>query len=139
MIQRAKAAAAPSTAAVGRTATTAIAACVVAMLSGWATLVVATDLITGWWDSDRLFCAAVGFLALVFAGSTITGVVMLLRRRSWGPYLIAVGAVVALLAFGGVFLAGARIPWLVYGIPALPVLSAVLALLPSTRRWAAGQ
>ena len=90
--------------------TTAIAACVVAMLSGWATSVVATDLITGWWDTDRLFCVAVGFLALVFAASTISGVVLLLLRRNVGRYLIAVGAVVALLAFGGVFIAGADDP-----------------------------
>lgn len=116
---------------------TAIGACVTAMLSGWTTSVVATSLITGWWDIDRLFCAAVGFLALVFAACTITGVVSLLLRRPVGRYLIAAGAVVALLAFGGVFIAGAEVPWLVYTIPALPVLSALLALLPSTERWAA--
>ena len=115
---------------------TAIAACVIAMLSGWTTSVVATDLITGWWDTDRLFCAAVGFLALVFAANTITGVVLLLLRRNVGRYLIAAGAVVALLAFGGVFIAGAEIPWIVYAMPVLPVTSAVLALLPATRRWA---
>jgi len=115
--------------------TTAVAACVMAMLSGWATSVVATDLINGWWDTDRLFCAAVGFLAFVFAASTICGVVMLLQRRQVGRYLITVGAVVALLALCGVFIAGAKLPWFIYVIPALPVASAVLALLPSTRRW----
>lgn len=114
---------------------TAVAACVMAMLSGWATSVVATDLINGWWDTDRLFCAAVGFLAFVFAASTICGVVLLLQRRQLGRYLITVGAVVALLALGGVFIAGAELPWFIYVIPALPVASAVLALLPSTRRW----
>ncbi len=108
------------------------------MLSGWATLVVATSLITGWWDTDRLFCAAVGFLAFVFASSTIAGVVMLLRRRELGRYLIAAGAVVALLAFVGVFIAGAKIPWPVYVIPVLPVVSAALALHPATKRWARG-
>jgi hypothetical protein len=117
-------------------AKSAIAACVVAMLSGWATSVVATQLITGWWDSDRLFCAAVAFLALVFAATTIAGVVMLLLGRQIGRYLIALGAVVALLAFGGVFIAGATIPWIVYTIPILPVISAALALHPATKRWA---
>ncbi|MET0699292.1 MAG: hypothetical protein ABWY93_06460 [Mycobacterium sp.] len=117
-------------------ARTAVAACVVAMLSGWATSVVATQLITGWWDSDRLFCAAVAFLALVFAVTTISGVVLLLMGRQLGRYLIALGAVVALLAFGGVFIAGAKIPWIVYTIPVLPVISAALAMHPATKRWA---
>ena len=58
---------------------------------------VATDLIAGWWASDRLFCIAVAFLALVFALTTVSGVIMLLQRRSVGRYLIAAGAVVALL------------------------------------------
>lgn len=115
---------------------TAVAACVVAMISAWATLVLATSLITGWWSTDRLFCAAVGFLALVFAAATATGIVLLLLRRGLGRYLIAIGALVALLGFGGVFIAGAQIPWVVYAIPVLPVASAVLALLPATRRWA---
>lgn len=117
------------------TPVTAIAACVVAMLSGWATSVVATSLITGWWDTDRLFCVAVAFLAFVFASSTITGIVMILLRRLVGRWLVAAGAVVALLAFVGVFIAGAQIPWIVYAIPVLPVLSAALALHPATRRW----
>ena len=115
---------------------TAVAACVLAMLSGWTTSVVATNLITGWWETDRLFCVAVGFLALVFAASTMSGVVLLLLRRRVGRHLIAAGAVVALLAFIGVFIAGAEIPWIVYAMPVLPVASAVLALLPATRRWA---
>ena len=59
-----------------------------------------------------------------------------LLRRNVGRYLIAAGAMVALLAFGGVFIAGADIPWIVYTMPVLPVASAVLALLPATRRWA---
>ncbi|CAN5483057.1 hypothetical protein BH09ACT8_BH09ACT8_49870 [soil metagenome] len=116
-------------------ATTAVSACVVAILSGWATSVVSTDLITGWWDTDRLFCAAVGFLALVFAASTTTGVILLLLGRQLGRFLIALGAVVALLAFAGVFIAGAKIPWTVYTIPVLPIISAALALHPSTKRW----
>lgn len=116
-------------------ATTAVVACVIAMVSGWATSVVATDLILGWWDTDRLFCAAVGFLALVFAASTISGVVLLLLRRPVGRYLIVAGAVVALLAFSGVFIAGAKVPWIVYAMPLLPVATVVLALIPPTRRW----
>ncbi|WP_099024654.1 hypothetical protein [Mycolicibacterium palauense] len=118
-----------------RSSRTAVAACVVAMLSGWATSVIATDLITGWWNTDRLFCLAVGFLALVFAVATMAGIVLVLLRRPLGRWLIAVGAVVALLAYGGVFIAGARLPWIVYLLPVLPVASAGLALHPSTRRW----
>lgn len=116
-------------------AKTAVAAAAVSMLSGWTTSVVATDLITGWWRTDRLFCVAVGLLALVFAASTVSGVVLLLRQRSIGRLLIAAGAVVALLTFGSVFIAGARIPWPVYAIPVLPIASLLLALHPSTRRW----
>ena len=107
----------------------------VAIVSGWATSVVATDLIAGWWRSDRLFCIAVAFLSLVFFCATISGVILLLRRRLLGSYLIAVGAVVALLTFGSLFIAGARVPWIVHGIPVLQATSAVLALLPGTRRW----
>jgi hypothetical protein len=112
-----------------------VAACVVAILSGWATSVVATDLIAGWWHTDRLFCVAVAFLALVFATTTVCGVVMLLQRRWLGHYLIAVGAVVALLTFGALFIAGARVPWIVHTIPVLQVVSGVLALHPATKRW----
>ena len=61
--------------------------------------------------------------------------ILLLLGRQTGRFLIALGAVVALLAFGGVFIAGAKIPWIVYVIPVLPVISAVLALHPSTKRW----
>lgn len=106
------------------------------MLSGWAVSVVATDLITGWWQTDRLFCLGVGFLAFVFAASTVAGLITVLLRRAVGRYLIATGAVVALLTFGAVFVAGAKIPWPVYLIPTLPVLSVALAFLPATRRWA---
>lgn len=116
-------------------ARSAIATCVVAMLSGWAVSVVATDLITGWWQTDRLFCLGVGFLTFVFAASTVSGVITVLLRRAVGRYLIATGAVVALLTFGAVFIAGAKIAWPVYLIPVLPVLSVVLAFLPSTRHW----
>jgi hypothetical protein len=112
-----------------------IAACAVAILSGWATSVVATDLIAGWWRSDRLFCVAVGFLTLVFGVTTVSGVIQLLRQRPLGRYLIAIGAAVALLTFGSVFIAGARVPWIVHAIPLLQVTSAVLALHPATKRW----
>jgi hypothetical protein len=114
---------------------TAVAACAVSIVSGWATSVVATDLIAGWWGSDRLFCMAVAFLALVFAITTVSGVIALLQHRSVGRYLIAAGAVVALLTYGGVFIAGARVAWVVHMLPLLPLASMVLALHPRTKRW----
>jgi hypothetical protein len=114
---------------------TAVAACAVSIVSGWTTSVVATDLIAGWWHSDRLFCVAVGFLALVFAIATVSGVILLLQRRPFGRYLIAAGAVVALLTYGGVFIAGARVAWIVHTLPVLPIASVVLALHPQTKRW----
>ncbi|NTY64028.1 hypothetical protein [Mycolicibacterium sphagni] len=137
MIRRATPVAVPARPGVVDVSTgrTAIAASAVSIVSGWATAVVATDLITGWWHTDRLFCLAVGFLTLLFALSTIAGVITLLLRRSAGRYLIAFGSVIALLTFGSVFVAGARIPLLVCLIPALPVASLILALHPSTRRW----
>ena len=116
-------------------ATTAIAACAVSFVSGWATSVVATDLIAGWWKSDRLFCVAVGFLALVFALATVSGVILLLQRRALGRYLIVAGAVIALLTYGGVFIAGARVAWIVHTLPLLPIASVVLALHPQTKRY----
>jgi hypothetical protein len=116
-------------------ATTAIAASAVSILSGWATSVVATDLIAGWWKSDRLFCVAVAFLALIFALSTVSGVIMLLLRRPLGRYLIVAGAVIALLTYGGVFIAGARVAWIVHALPLLPVASVALALTPRTKDW----
>jgi hypothetical protein len=117
---------------------TAVWACVVGIVSGWATSVVATDLIAGWWKSDRLFCIAVAFLALVFAVTTISGVIQLLQGRSIGRYLIAAGGVVALLTYGGVFVAGARVAWVVHTLPVLPLASIVLALHPKTKRWLQG-
>jgi len=114
---------------------TAVAASAISIVSGWATSVVATDLIAGWWKSDRLFCIAVGFLALVFALATISGVVLLLQRRSLGRYLLVAAAVIALLTYGGVFIAGARVAWIVHALPLLPVASVALALLPRTKDW----
>jgi hypothetical protein len=110
-----------------------VAACAVSIISGWATSVVATDLIAGWWRTDRLFCIAVAFLALVFAITTVSGVIMLLRHRPLGRYLIAAGAVVAVLTYGGVFLAGARVAWIVYTLWVLPIASVVLAFLPQIK------
>lgn len=109
------------------------------MISGWATAVVATDLMASWWQSDRLFCLAIGFLSLVFAVATVAGVIMLLRRVPLGAHLIAIGAVVALLMFGSLFIAGARVPWIVHLVPAAQIISAALALHPATRRWLAGR
>jgi hypothetical protein len=100
--------------------------------------VVATDLIAGWWRTDRLFCTAVTFLALVFAVTTISGVILLLQHRSVGRYLIVAGAVVAVLTYGGVFIAGARVAWIVYTLWLLPVASVVLTLHPHTKRWLQG-
>ncbi|BDB44805.1 hypothetical protein Mkiyose1665_25180 [Mycobacterium kiyosense] len=96
---------------------------------------VATDLIAGWWHTDRLFCVAVGFLAMVFAITTVSGVITLLLHRPVGRYLIMAGAAVALLTYLGVFIAGARVAWVVHALPLLPVASAVLASLPETKRW----
>jgi hypothetical protein len=113
----------------------AIATAIVSILSGWATAVIATDLITGWWRTDQLFCVAVGFLTAVSAAATIGGLIALLLRRRTGRLLIVVGSVVALLIFASLFVAGAKLPPVVYGIPVLPVASILLALLPATRRW----
>lgn len=95
----------------------------------------ATDLIAGWWRTDRLFCIAIAFLTLVFAVSTVTGVILLLQHRPLGRYLIAAGAVVAVLTYGGVFIAGARVAWIVHALPLLPVASVVLAMHPRTKQW----
>jgi hypothetical protein len=114
---------------------TAVAAAAVSIVSGWATAVVATDLIAGWWHTDRLFCVAVAFLALVFASATVSGVILLLLRQPLSRYLIVAGAVVAILTYLGVFIAGARVAWVVHTLPLLPVASAVLTLLPRTRDW----
>jgi hypothetical protein len=114
----------------------AIATAIASILSGWATAVIATDLITGWWRSDRLFCVAIGFLTAVSAAALIGGLIALLLRRRMGRLLIIVGAIVALLIFSGLFVAGAKLSPVVYAIPVLPVASVLLALLPATRRWA---
>ncbi|BBZ48134.1 hypothetical protein [Mycobacterium parmense] len=114
---------------------TAIAACAVSIVSGWAASVVATDLIAGWWRTDRLFCIAIAFLALVFASTTISGVIMLLQRRSVSRYLLLAGAVVAFLTYLGVFIAGARVAWIVHLLPVLPIATVVLVMLPETKRW----
>jgi hypothetical protein len=114
----------------------AIATAVASILTGWSTAVIATDLITGWWRSDRLFCVAIGFLTAVAAAALIAGLIALLLRRRMGRLLIVVGAAVALLIFAGLFVAGAKLSPVVYAIPVLPVASVLLALLPATRRWA---
>lgn len=117
---------------------TAIAAAAVAILSGWPTAVLATDLVSGWWDTDRLFCLAVGFLTLVFAGSTVCGVILLLLRHRAGRPLVAFGAGLALVTFGSVFVSGARVGWPAYLIPVLPMAALGLALHPATGRWSGG-
>ena len=107
----------------------------VSILSGWATAVIATSLITGWWQTDELFCVAIGFLTAVSAAATIGGLIALLLRRRIGRLLVVVGAAVALMIFAGLFVAGARLPQIVFAIPVLPVASIALALLPATGRW----
>ncbi|WP_425518566.1 hypothetical protein [Mycobacterium spongiae] len=114
---------------------TAVAASAVSILSGWTTSAVATDLIAGWWSNDRLFCIAVGFLTLVFAVATVTGVIMVLLRRRAGRYLIVTGALVALVTYGAVAVAGTHVAGIVYALPALPLASVVLSLHPRTKRW----
>ncbi len=113
----------------------AIATAVLSIVSGWATAVIATDLITGWWATDPLFCVAVGFLAAVSAAASISGVVALLLRRRTARLLIVVGAVIALLIFASLFVAGATLPALVYALPVLPLAAMVLAALPGTAQW----
>ena len=115
---------------------TAVAACAITIVSGWATSVVATALVTGYWSIDRLFSVAVAFLVLVFATTAITGVIMLLQHRSIGRHLIVAGAVVALLTYASVFIAQPEhVAWLVYTLWVLPVASVVLAMHPQTKRW----
>jgi uncharacterized membrane protein YeaQ/YmgE (transglycosylase-associated protein family) len=114
---------------------TAMAAGVFNIVNGWATAVIATDLITGWWKTDRLFCIGVGFLTAVCGASIIAGVFQLLLRRRVGVYLTLVGAVLAVLIFAGIFVTGARVSGVVRAMPALPAAAALFALLPSTRRW----
>lgn len=133
-IPRPKPQAVPSRSEAGPTM--AIAAAVLSILSGWATAVIATDLIAGWWRTDRLFCVAIGFLTAISAAAGIGGLIALLLRRRMGRLLIVVGAAIGLLIFGCLFLAGARLHPVVYAMPALPVTAIVLALLPVTGRWA---
>ncbi|OBK74875.1 hypothetical protein A5651_08235 [Mycobacterium sp. 1274761.0] len=115
---------------------TAAATAVFAIFSGWATGVIATDLITGWWASDRLFCVAVGFLTLVSAAALISGLIALLLRRRMARLLVVVGSVIGLMIFASLFIAGAKLAPVVYAIPALPAVTIVLTLLPATARWA---
>ncbi|WP_101952179.1 hypothetical protein [Mycobacterium sp. 3519A] len=135
-IPRAKPVAVGPTRSAQATPTAAICTTIAAILSGWATAVIATDLITGWWRTDRLFCVAIGFLTAVSAGALISGLIALLLRRRMGRLLIVVGATVGLLIFAGLFVAGANLAAPVYAIPVLPLASILLALLPATGRWA---
>lgn len=111
------------------------AAATVSIISGWATAVIATSLISGWWGTDELFCIAIGFLTTVSAAATIGGLVSLLLRRRIGRLLIVVGSIVALMIFAGLFVAGADLPKIVYALPVLPLASVLLAALPATGRW----
>ncbi|MBU8825644.1 hypothetical protein [Mycolicibacterium goodii] len=115
---------------------TAVTAATLSILSGWGTAVIATDLIAGWWRTDQLFCVAVGFLTAVSAAATIGGLIALLLRRRLGRLLIVVGSIIALLIFGSLFIAGAKLHPMVYAIPVLPVASILFTVLPATGRWA---
>ena len=117
---------------------TSVAAATAGILSGWATAMIATDLIAGWWRSDRLFCLAIGFLTAISAAATIGGLIAVLLRKRMGRLLIVVGSIIGLLIFGSLFIAGARLHPVVYAMPVLPVAAIALTLLPSTQRWAAG-
>jgi hypothetical protein len=115
----------------------AVAAATASILSGWATAMIATDLIAGWWHSDRLFCVAVGFLTAISAAATIGGLIALLLRRRTGRLLVVVGSIIGLLIFGSLFIAGASLHPVVYAMPVLPAAAIAFTLLPSTRRWSA--
>ena len=114
----------------------AAAAAVLSILGGWATSVIATDLIAGWWRTDRLFCVAIGFLTAISAAASIGGLILLLLRRRMGRLLIVVGSLIGLMIFTGLFVAGARLAPVVYAIPVLPVACITVTFLPATRRWA---
>ncbi|WP_135458010.1 hypothetical protein [Mycobacterium sp. DL99] len=135
-VPRVRAVAIPDT-SVGTDPRTAIVAATFAVLSGWATGVIATDLIAGWWRTDRLFCVAIGFLAAISAAATIGGLIALLLRRRMGRLLVIVGAVIGLLIFASLFIAGARLHPVVYAMPALPLTAILFTALPSTGRWSA--
>lgn len=115
--------------------TAACATATASVLSGWATAVMATTLIAGYWHIDRLFCIAVGFLTAVSATATIGGQIAVLLRRRTGRILVVVGSVVALMIFASLFVAGATLPPIAYAIPVLPVAGIALASLPATGRW----
>ena len=114
---------------------TAMAAGAFNIINGWATAVIATDLITGWWKTDRLFCIGLAFLTAVCGASIIAGVFELLLRRRVGIYLTLVGAVLAVLIFAGIFVTGAHVSGVVRAMPVLPAAAALFALLPPTWRW----
>jgi hypothetical protein len=114
---------------------TAMASATLNIVNGWATAVIATDLITGWWRTDRLFCVGVGFLTAVCAAAIIAGVFQLLLRRRVGVYLTLVGAVLSVLIFAGIFVTGAHVAGVVRAMPVLPAAAAFFAMLPATWRW----
>lgn len=134
-IPRARPTAVSPTRAASPSPRSAVAAAVFSILTGWPTAVIATNLIANWWRTDQLFCVAVGFLTAISAAALIAGLIGLLLRRWVSRLLIMVGAVVALLIFSSLFVAGAKLPPIVYAIPVLPVLAIVAAALPATGRW----
>ena len=73
---------------------------------------------------------AVGFLTLISAAALISGLIALLLRRRMARLLVVVGSVIGLMIFASLFVAGAKLAPVVYAIPALPVITILLALLP---------
>jgi hypothetical protein len=54
-----------------------------------------------------------------------------------GRLLVVVGAVISLLIFASLFIAGAQLHPVVYAMPALPLAAILFTVLPSTGRWSA--
>ncbi len=88
---------------------------------------IATDLITGWWDDGPAVLCGHRLPDGGLGGSLIGGLIALLLRRRMGRLLVVVGSVIALLIFASLFVAGAKLPPVVYAIPALPLITIVLA------------
>lgn len=137
---------------------TAKAAAVLALLGGIANLVLAAVLVAaggyvseqdrppGWYRATIYVVAAAGFIS---AGALLAGAVMTLTRKRFGPQIVAVGCALCIATFfvdlamalsaageGGVGVSGSPGRYLSGLI--FPALTLVLALLPSTKRWLAG-
>lgn len=96
------------------------------------------------WYHGTFYVVAAGLV--IVAGALLTGAAMTFNRKRFGPQIVAAGCVLRIAVFFGdlaATLAAAREGGLgLYGSPALylsglvfPVITLVLALLPSTKRW----